>query len=285
MCPTAFRRALLAACVGLSTPAIANAQNSAPSPALATPAFSVATIKPSDPERTESSMGFNAGGSLQVRAVTLKELIQLAYNLGYLGVDQRLVGGPKWIGTTRFDIDAKCDDKCASFSGNAPTKEQMATEQAMMRALMADRFSLRLHHESRELSVLALVAAHGGPRLTASPSNEPEDPFGPDGPPGNWAAKGVSMEELASNLSQLSDVDGRIVVDKTDLKGKFDFTLTWTPDTPATTQPGVDSGLKPDPTAPSLITALDEQLGLKLEPSRQPVDVIVIDSVEMPSAN
>jgi uncharacterized protein (TIGR03435 family) len=286
--PIAFRCALIGACacIGLSTSAIAPAQNSAPSPAIAAPSFEVAIIKPTDPERTQSSIGFNQGGSFQARGITLRELIQLAYNLGYFAVDQRIVGGPKWIGTARFDIDAKPDDKTASEFTRIPIKKQLPTQQAMVRALLEDRFNLRLHHETRQLPVLILVPAHGGPKLTASSAAEPDDPFGPDGPPGNWKAEGVSMDELASNLSQLSDAGGRIVIDRTGLKGSFDFTLKWTPESPMDATPATnDNGLKPDLSAPSLLKALEEQLGLKLEASNESVDVLVIDSAELPSAN
>jgi uncharacterized protein (TIGR03435 family) len=283
--PTAFHCALIAACIGLSTQAIAPAQNSAPTPTLAAPAFEAATIKPTDPARTQGSIGLNQGGSFQARAITLRELIQFAYDLGYFAVDQRIVGGPKWIGGARFDLDAKPDDQTASEFFKMPIKKQLPTQRVMVRALLADRFHLRLHHETRVLPVLILVPAHGGPKLTTAANAESDEPFGPDGPPGNWKAEGVSMEGLASGLSSLSDVDGRIVVDKTGLKGKFDFTLKWTPDNPAADQAGVDSGAKPDPSAPSLFTALEEQLGLKLEASKEPVDVLVIDSAELPSAN
>jgi uncharacterized protein (TIGR03435 family) len=252
---------------------------------VAAPAFEVAIIHPTDPLRTQSSLGLNQGGSFQARAITLKELIQFAHDLGYFAVDQRIVGGPKWIGAARFDLDAKPDDQTASEFVKMPIKKQLPTQQAMVRALLEDRFNLRLHHETRVLPVLILVQAHGGRKLTASSAAEPDDPFGPDGPPGNWKAKGVSMDELASGVSALSDVDGRIVIDRTGLKGRFDFTLKWTPDNPEADHAGVDNGAKPDPSAPSLVTALEEQLGLKLETSKQPVDVIVIDSAELPSAN
>lgn len=285
---TATRCALIAACacVGLSALAIAQAQKSASTPALAAPAYEVATIKSSDPERTEGNIGFNAGGSFQARGITLRELIQLAYDLGYFAVDQRIVGGPKWIGTSKFDLDAKCDDQTASSFAKTPIKKQLPTEQAMIRGLLADRFNLRVHHENRQLPVLMLVPAHGGPKLTASANADSDDPFGPDGPPGNWKAEGVSMEGLASGLSALPDVNGRIVIDKTGLKGKFDFTLKWIPDTTMDATPATnDDGLKQDPSAPSLLKALEEQLGLKLESSKEPVDVLVIDSAELPSAN
>jgi len=171
--PTAFRCALLAACACLLAPAIATAQDSAPSPQLAAPAYEVATIKPSDPERTEGNIGFDAGGSFQARGISLRELIQLAYDLGYFAVDQRIVGGPRWIGTTKFDLNAKCDDQAASSFAKVPIKKQLPAEQAMIRRLLADRFNLRLHHETRQLPVLILVAAHGGPKLTASPAPNP----------------------------------------------------------------------------------------------------------------
>jgi uncharacterized protein (TIGR03435 family) len=104
--------------------------------------------------------------------------------------------------------------------------------------------------------------------------------------PGNWKGDGVTMEQLASNLSALPEVGGRIVTDKTGLKGRFDFTLKWTPDpTMGATPPGPDSGVKSDSSAPSLLTALQEQLGLKLEMAKEPVDVIVIDSAELPTPN
>lgn len=286
--PTVIRCALVAvsACACFSVASIVRAQNSAPSTRISAPAFEVATIKSTDPERAQSNIGFNQGGSFQARGITLRELVQLAYDLGYFAVDQRIVGGPKWIGTARFDLDAKPDDQTAGSFAKIPIKKQLPAEQAMIRALLADRFKLRLHHETRQLPVLILVQAHGGPKLTASANADSDDPLGPDGPPGNWKAQGVSMVELAANLSQLPDAGGRIVIDRTGLKGNFDFTLKWTPDatmdaTPATN----DNGLKQDPTAPSLLKALEEQLGLKLEASKQPVDVLVIDSAELPSAN
>jgi uncharacterized protein (TIGR03435 family) len=231
-------------------------------------------------------LGFQGSGSLQARGITLKQLIQLAYDLGYFGVDQRLVGGPKWMGTARFDLDAKCDDDLAHTFQKAPIEQLMGIEQTMLRELLADRFKLRLHHETRQLPVLLLVPARGGPRLTVSAVADSYDPFGPDGPPGNWHAKGVSMEELASNLSALPESEGRIVVDRTGLKGKYDFKLKWTPE-PAPDAPAVtaDNGLRQDATAPSLQKALEEQLGLKFESSKEPVDVLVIDAAEMPSAN
>jgi uncharacterized protein (TIGR03435 family) len=249
-------------------------------------AFTVATVKPTYPETDQSDMGFNAGGALQARGITLKELIQLAYNLGYLGVDERMAGGPKWMATVHFDIEAKCDDALAQSFAKMPIKDQIATEQAMIRELLIERFNLRLHHETRELPVLTLVRTHEEPSLIASADDGPYEPFGPDGGPGNWKARGVSMEELASSLSALPEAEGRIVVDHTNLKGNFDFKLSWTPE-PAGDAAAPDAGTKQDTAAssPSLLSALEEQLGLKLAASKEPVDVLVIDSANPPSQN
>ena len=107
-----------------------------------------------------------------------------------------------------------------------------------------------------------------------------------DGPPGNWKATDVTMKVLANELSSLPEIGGKIVVDGTGLKESFDFVLRWTPDpTMGAAPPGADDGLKSDSSAPSLLTALQEQLGLKLESTKEPVDVIVIDSAELPTPN
>jgi uncharacterized protein (TIGR03435 family) len=254
----------------------------------ASPTFIAATIKPSDPNRTEtgSSMGWNAGGSFEARSVSLKQLIEFAQDYGYLDVDQRIVGGPKWTGSAKFDIKANCDEATASTFGKAPEKQQIRLQQSMVQSLLADRFKLRTHHELRRLPVYALVLASDKPRVKPSADATPDEFSDTEGPPGNWKADDVMMKALADDLSGLPEIGGKIVVDKTGLKGAFAFTLKWTPDpTMGATPPGPDSGVKPDPSAPSLLTALREQLGLKLITSKEPVDVIVIDFAELSSPN
>ena len=160
----------------------------------------------------------------------------------------------------------------------------------MVQALLADRFKLRLHHELRRLPVLALVQARGGSKMNPAAkadSNKLGDELGfAEGPPGNWTGNGATMEALASDLSKLPEMGGRIVVDKTDLKGTFNIQLKWTPDPTVGADPAAaENGEKSDPSAPSLFTALQEQLGLKLESAKGPVDVIVIDSAELPTPN
>jgi len=256
--------------------------------ASSSPTFIVATIKPSDPNRAEDdgSIGFNPGGSFQAKSQSLKELVEFVQDFGYYDVAQRIVGGPKWIVSGKFDIKAKCDEETARAFGKMPLKEQLRAEQSMVQVLLADRFKLRTHHEMRRLTVYALVEEKNGLKIKPSAKAGDEDPGSAEGSPGNWKGDGVTMAELASNLSALPEVGGRIVTDKTGLKGGFDFTLKWTPDpTMGAMPPGPDSGVKSDSSAPSLLTALQEQLGLKLEMANEPVDVIVIDSAELPTPN
>jgi uncharacterized protein (TIGR03435 family) len=275
------------ACILATCPAVAPGQSSVSSIAPAF-TFTVATIKPSDPNRPtdQSSFGFNASGSFDARSLSLRQLIEFVFDMSYLDVDQRIVGGPRWLGSSKFDLSAKCDEETARAFGKMRPKEQLHAEQSMVQSLLADRFNLRMHHETRQLRVYALVPAEGGSKMEPAASPVLDELSGADGPPGNWKARGASMKALAGDISSLPEIGGKIVVDRTGLKGAFNFALRWTPDLAAGgTEPAPNIGAKPDAPAPSLLTALQEQLGLKLEWTRAPVDVIVIDSVGPPSAN
>jgi uncharacterized protein (TIGR03435 family) len=248
----------------------------------------IASIKPSDPNRAEAdgSVGFTPSGSFHAKSQSLKEIIEFVQDFGYYNVDQRIVGGPKWLGSSKFDIEAKCDEETGRAFGKMPLKQQIRAEQKMVQALLVDRFKLRTHHEFRRFSVYALVQAKSGSKMKLLGKTGEDELGDADGPPGNWKATGVTMKVLANELSSLPEIGGKIVVDRTDLKGNFDFVLRWTPDpTMGAAPPGADGGLKSDSSAPSLLTALQEQLGLKLETTKAPVDVIVIDSVDLPSPN
>ena len=182
----------------------------------------------------------------------------------------------------------------------------------MLQSLLADRFHLKVHIETRELPVYALVVARGGSKLKAStpePATPPDQdappspPGGPDDAPHSppkgsmfvrMSSTGVqanatdsTVESLATMLTNQPDIGGRQVIDKTGLTGKYDWTLKWTP-TVGMAMRGMDNGAKEtsgEPDAPGLFTALEEQLGLKLEPQKAPVEVVVIDHVEPPTAN
>jgi uncharacterized protein (TIGR03435 family) len=260
--------------------------------ALAAPTstFMVATIKPSDPNMAENdgSIGLSPGGSFQAKSQSLKELIEFVQDFGYYDVDQRILGGPKWIASAKFDIEAKCDEQTARVLafGKIPSKEQVRAEQSMVQALLVDRFKLQTHHEMRRLGVYALVEGKNGLKIKPSEKAGDENLGSAENSSGSWKGDGVTMAQLASGLSALPEVGGRIVIDKTGFKGRFDFTLTWTPDQTMGAKPrGPDSGVKSDSTAPSLLTALQEQLGLKLQMTKAPVDIIVIDSAELPTPN
>jgi uncharacterized protein (TIGR03435 family) len=276
-------RCIVFALLGSLTP-LCGAQTLASS----SPRFHVATIKPSDPNRAEAdgSVGFTPFGSFDAKSQSLKEIIEFVQDFGYYNVDQRIVGGPKWLASSKFDIEAKCDEEAVRAFGKMPLKQQIRAEQNMVQALLVDRFKLRTHHETRRLPVYALVQAKSGSKMKPSGKSGEEELGDADGPPGNWKATDVTMKVLANELSSLPEIGGKIVMDGTGLKGSFDFVLRWTPDpTMGAAPPGADDGLKSDSSAPSLLTALQEQLGLKLESTKEPVDVIVIDSAEVPTPN
>jgi uncharacterized protein (TIGR03435 family) len=234
--------------------------------------FEVATIKPSDPNAQGKL--FTVKGRLVLTINTsLSDLMTFAYGVHA----QQIVGGPPWMQTDRYDVTGQPE------APGVPNQDQL---RAMIRGLMADRFKLAFHRETRELSVYAIVVRGGGPpKLTRNDSN-------PKGLPsllfrglGVLPAMNATMGDLAGVL-QTAVLD-RPVVDRTGLEGRYDFTLTWTPD--ETQFAGLGVRVPPpsgDPNAPpGLFTAFQEQLGLRLDSTRAPAEVLVIDRVERPSEN
>jgi uncharacterized protein (TIGR03435 family) len=155
----------------------------------------------------------------------------------------------------------------------------------MVQGLLAERFKLKAHREARLLPIYALVVVRSGSKLTVTKAPPTSEQIR-GALPGHLGCIGCTMKLFSDVLAGEPEIGGRLVVDKTGLPGRFDFVLKWTPDpTMGVAPPGRDVGVTPHPSAPSLFTALKEQLGLKLEGTKGPVDTIVIDSVEMPSAN
>jgi uncharacterized protein (TIGR03435 family) len=160
----------------------------------------------------------------------------------------------------------------------------------MVQVLLADRFKLKVHHEMKELPVYALVVAKGGIKMKPSEDSAVFSPSPEEARGHSFAMRGrgqlqgggATTEELSSMLAIQPEVAGRMVVNRTGLTGNYDFMLKWTPDTGSTMANGSTS---PDSSEPSLFTAIQEQLGLKLEAQKSSVDVIVIDSIESPSPN
>ena len=251
-------------------------------------AFEVASVKEnnSGPAAGQSLNG--EGGTIVVTNMTVPDLITRAYQIqGF-----QIVGGPEWIPNDRFDITAKAgrDLPPTGFDGVAPAM-------LMMRALLEDRFRLVVRRESREMPIYALVVARADGQPGAGLRRSQNDcaalikatggrggiPAGPEGRPrcgltgrsGMIMAGGYPMSQLVRFLAPQVQ---RVVIDRTGLSGDWDFDLTFTP-----LQIAAGANAPLDTNTTSLFTALREQLGLKLEPARAPVDVLVIDSVERPT--
>lgn len=261
------------------------------------PSFEVASVKKNTSGDSRTRMQTQPGGRLIVTNARLKGLIATAFGMADPQplIDSRILGGPEWVGSDRYDINAKGTIEFKP-SPDGPPSELLL----MMRSILEDRFKLRTHRETRELPVYELVVARADRRLGPEmrkpkadcdaaiatgvrPPREPGEPppCGMMGGPARFIAGGATMQQLIVNLSNRLE---RIVFDKTGLSGRFAFTLAWTPDRMPTEAP--PPGIPPiDPNGPSLFTALQEQLGLKLEPAKGPVDVLVIDSVEHPTAD
>jgi uncharacterized protein (TIGR03435 family) len=250
------------------------------------PSFEVATIKPSQSDATGISyFGPKGADRFLAMNVTVKDLINFAYTIDD---DRQVVGLPRWMSSKRCDIDAKISD--AEVTAISKLPPSFNPYRFMQQALLADRFRLKVHSETRELPIYALVVAKGGPRIKASemdPTNRAKTvkPAFLQVGSGKAVGAGTTIGMLAEVLERQNEVGnppggrGRIVVDKTNLGGLYDWTLHWTP------WQDLGSGELSVAKGPSLFTALQEQLGLKLEPKKGKVEVVVIDHIELPLEN
>lgn len=211
----------------------------------------VASVKPNSAVDARGLSEYSPGGRFTATAITVDSLIRSAYRIqGY-----QLVGAPGWFSTKRYDISAKADESPAP------------TQQTLLRALLKDQFKLVVHDETREMPVFGLVLSRSdgrlGPKLVKSDSDCAA--CGARSNSGSFSGKAVPISQLAASLGFFA---GRFVIDRTALTGGYDMELTWTPD---------------DSDGPSLFTALQEQLGLKLVPERGPVSVLVVDRAAEPA--
>jgi uncharacterized protein (TIGR03435 family) len=242
-----------------------------PMPADANPVFEVATIKPARPDEQGRAFRLN-GREFSTVNTSVSDLINFAYGLHA----KQITGGPPWMETDKYDLLAKPD-----IDGR-PNDKQL---KSMVAKLLTDRFKLTFHRDKKELSVYAITVAKGGSKLTKSDDNSNGVPSLFFRGLGNLPARNATMADLAGVL-QTAVLD-RPVVDQTGLgTARFDFQLMWTPDE----FQFAGLGVKPPPpsdkdTAPDLFTAFQQELGLKLESTRAPVDVVVVDHVERPSEN
>jgi bla regulator protein BlaR1 len=252
------------------------------------PQFEVASVKPSNSADRRPLFRFGDPGQFTAANVTVKMLIRQAYGIKLFQIS----GGPGWMDSDLFDIAAKP-------GGSADIDQVMP----MLQSLLAERFQLVIRRDTREMAVYALVVAKNGPKFKESKESDPNiiDLGGRDNTAGaprrpqvTKIRRGLLVAQeapMAGFAVQLSDFLGRIVLDKTGLMGKYDLKLEWQPDENQVAMfqaMGVPEGFgapAPDPMGPSVFAALQEQLGLKLESEKGPVELFVIERVERPSAN
>jgi uncharacterized protein (TIGR03435 family) len=264
-------------CIGLALFAMVLASAQTIRPVFSS--FEVATIKPAGPDDPKAGryIRMQSAHRFEVRNYTANGLIAAAYDLN----PQAISGGPPWLGSDRYEIRALVPGDLR------PTYDE---QMAMLRKLLADRFHLSFHREKKEFSIYELTVAKGGPKITAStaPFDEASNVTSTLYPASSGGidhalmpAHNVTMREFASVLQRA--ILDRPVVDRTELSGRYDFNLEWTPDD---SQFGgqLPSGA-PDSDRPGLFTAVQQQLGLRIEAARGPLEALVIDRLERPSAD
>jgi uncharacterized protein (TIGR03435 family) len=282
---------LLAASMTLAVPVTysqVNASRTTASPAtdkvVKLPIFDVVTVR-QNKSGTNAFRSRSTPDGISVENASLLMLIRQAYAM-MNSLDDKFLQVPDWARTDRYDIQAKVD---LTDIAELP-KLDPAQRGLMLQALLADRFKLVAHHEVKEQPVYALVIAKNGPKLTESKSDDTnpgatEEGHGNKRPHaihmsrGRLTAQSISVSNLEVLLTQIT---GRTVLDKTGLKGNYDVTLNYAP---LDGQPTFLNGIPQEETRPSIFTAIQEQLGLKLDSQKAPVEVLVIDHVERPSEN
>ena len=241
----------------------------APAQSAAAPgtmAFAVASVRPNNSAGTQFRLAFTDDG-VRISNASLLMIIRASQGM-FNSLDDKFIGIPGWASTAKFDIEAKVDSSDAAAFKKMPFGQR----QRMVQEMLADRFQLKTHHEMREQPIYALVVAKGGAKLRVATPAEGADPGGTIARKrGEIVAQNIVLSQL---ISQLTQTLGRTVQDRTTgLTGKYDMTLDWAPDD------------ETSETGPSIFTAIQEQLGLRLESTKGPVEVLVVDHVERPSEN
>lgn len=252
--------------VAAITLAAAHALAQSPTPvkpmaADAHPSFDVATIKPHDP--SSNRQGWNVRGDrFIIENQTVVSLMMYAFSID----KHQVVGAVDWIANTSYDIEGITD---------TPGEPNLRQQQEMIQKLIADRFQLKFHHEQRVLSVYAIRIAKGGSKLTPAvhPDREPDQKASGHGTETTVIISSGTIADFIRNMHFFLD---RPLVDQTSLAGRYEYTLRYTYDEANASDPNPP---------PGLFTAIQEQLGLKLEAVKAPADVFVIDHIEPPSAN
>jgi uncharacterized protein (TIGR03435 family) len=288
-----FARKLLlwtAACLAIATPIAFGIFNATPiraeSPLSGVPRFATVSIKPHPADNKAfmmQKMMIRDGGGFTARGVSLHSLLRGAYMVQ----ETQIVGEPDWAKSEKYDIDANVDSSFAEQTRNLGDTHDRLRAQQMLQQLLTDYFKVSVHQEVQDQPVYELVVAEGGSKL--QPLQDPNKKAMMRMGIGELNSEGTPLDLLVAQLSQRV---GRTVVDKTGLKGNYIFSLHWTPDAdeqeriraaaPGLPESGVD---KPSSSGPPLMTAIEEQLGLKLQPTTERVPVLIIDHAEQPAQN
>jgi len=226
--------------------------------------FEVASVKPNNSGGTSSNFNRTAGGGLHAINVTLRDLIIFAYDLR----GHQLVGGPSWLDHDRYDVLAKPAQNDNPSGARRSFEEDWRGIRMSLRAVLADRFQLAVHSETREMPIYALMVAKGGPHLQPSQA----EGLTINNRNGLVICKKASMKQFAERA--LANRLGRTVVDQTGLSGEFDFEIKY-----------VEDQLANDTAGPDFLTAMKEQVGLILQSQKGPVEVTVVDRAEKAAAN
>jgi uncharacterized protein (TIGR03435 family) len=259
------------------------------------PSFEVASIKLNRSGELNGGMS-TPRGRLTAWNARIRNYVAFAYHVQTFQV----TGGPGWVDSDKYNIEAKEDEAVTEKIEKLPYQQRMDQLRLMVQSLLAERFQIKVSHQTREGPAYALVVTKDGPKFQGQKPGEqyPNGIAGPNGVPmgshamglgpGGLRGQGISMAQLVGALSgQVS----RRVLDQTGLKGVYNISLHWTPDpgaNPMATGRGIsgaDAAPPPDSPGPSIFAAIQEQLGLKLEPTKAPVEIIVIDHIERPSEN
>ncbi len=282
------RRLMLwtAACLAIALPIAFGLLNATPGHAQGqlsvTPRFESVSIKPHPSEGNGLVMSrmMMSNGTFTANSVSPHSLLQLAYHIQ----DTQLAGEPEWFKSTTYDIDAKVDQSAADEIRKLSDDQRNLVHQHLLQQVLSDYFKVTLHQESRDLPVYELLIAEGGPKLQKVDKHG----FMHMGV-GELSSQGTPVALLTAPLSQRL---GRTVVDKTGLDGDYAFNLHWTPDAEeqarihaAGLPPELMKAGQPAASGPPLLTAVEEQIGLKLQPQTERVQVLVIDHAEQPSQN
>jgi uncharacterized protein (TIGR03435 family) len=303
------RKSMLLTAACLAVVAHTAAQSSLPAtssnakladPPVPTAVFDAASIKPQAPSadgNIRTMVQFPPNGRLTAAGATVKALICIAYGLS----DFQVLGGPNWIEEDRYDVQATPGAALEEQLQKMKSEESTLVKRQMLQALLADRFKLTLHRDTKELPIYSLEVAKGGPKLTETkPDDANPDTANAPGHPSNkgrmrmsfqstaieLTAQGMAMDGLARQLaSQL----GSAVQNHTGLTGDYDFTLRFTPNDANVVVPdpgGSSANVSlADNGGTSIFAAVQDQLGLKLESKKGPVEVVVVDHVDKPSDN